>query len=196
MGDSNASEAATARRSGAADDAAPLPPPPVFLVTGFGPFCGVQSNPTQSLVQWLKTQQTLHSESVGAATAAAKPTAPGTYPPPQPRYSIKSLTVLEVSAAAVDAYMLEQSQHLLAEARAAEAAGSRPRPVVMLHLGVDTQRPALSLELQAYNNATFSCPDQRGWQPKAHLIEAAAGLGCSSVRTTTLPLQVRGCGRA
>jgi hypothetical protein len=53
------------------------------------------------------------------------------------------------------------------------------------------QRPAISLELQAYNNATFSCPDQCGWQPKACLIEAAPGLGTSSVRTTSLPLQVR-----
>jgi hypothetical protein len=53
------------------------------------------------------------------------------------------------------------------------------------------QRAAVSLELQAFNNANFSCADQAGWQPKAHLIEAAPGLGISSVRTTTLPLEVR-----
>lgn len=62
--------------------------------------------------------------------------------------------------------------------------------LMLNHLLVVLQRPAISLELQAYNNATFTCPDQAGWQPKACLIEPAPGLGTSSVRTTCLPLQV------
>ncbi|WIA33561.1 hypothetical protein OEZ86_006685 [Tetradesmus obliquus] len=63
------------------------------------------------------------------------------------------------------------------------------QPVVLLHLGVDNQRNCLNLELQAFNNATFRCPDEAGWQPSGLVIEQGQGLGLSSVRSTALSVQ-------
>eukprot|EP00878_Enallax_costatus_P018361 GHUV01019326.1.p1 GENE.GHUV01019326.1~~GHUV01019326.1.p1 ORF type:complete len:217 (-),score=58.85 GHUV01019326.1:1143-1793(-) len=51
------------------------------------------------------------------------------------------------------------------------------------------QRTCLNLELQAYNNACFRCPDQAGWQPNNVTIERGAGLNINSTRCTSLPLQ-------
>lgn len=51
------------------------------------------------------------------------------------------------------------------------------------------QRTCLNLELQAYNNAHFRCPDQAGWQPSNVCIEQGVGLGINSTRTTSLPVQ-------
>eukprot|EP00775_Hariotina_reticulata_P005335 gene5335-5571_t len=91
----------------------------------------------QVLVNWLEQQQVQPSR-----------TAPTHVNPPA--YTIQSCRVLEVSAAAVDAF-LEQQRELLLQT-AGETFG---QPVVLLHLGVDTQRPGLNLESQAFNNATF-----------------------------------------
>lgn len=51
------------------------------------------------------------------------------------------------------------------------------------------QRTCLNLELQAYNNACFRCPDQAGWQPDNIIIEEGSGLSVNSTRCTSLPLQ-------
>jgi hypothetical protein len=100
--------------------APPARPPPRFIITGFGEFCGVTHNPTQALVEWLRDAAPHHHQR-SSSTA---------------QYSVDSLTVLNVSAAAVDRFMQKQQGLLLQQA---SAESGDPRPLVMLHLGVDTQ---------------------------------------------------------
>jgi hypothetical protein len=122
---------------------------PKFVLTGFGEFCGVAHNPTQALVTWLQTrQQSQHGAPRAAAPHAALPgtaanaqqqhasSAPGQA---AADYSLQSLHVLEVSARAVDAFMRQQQAALLQQAVDSSAGGRGLQPVVMLHLGVDTQ---------------------------------------------------------
>jgi hypothetical protein len=117
-------------------------PKPRFIITGFGKFCGVASNPTEQLVSWLQ-QRHCHT------TAAASPTvqtALGQHETqhtdktePFQVYCISSLDVLEVSAGAVDSFMQKQQQALLQQAAAVASSAEGPQPVVLLHFGVDTQ---------------------------------------------------------
>ncbi|KAF6257168.1 hypothetical protein COO60DRAFT_35425 [Scenedesmus sp. NREL 46B-D3] len=161
--------------------------PVQFIVTGFGEFHGVSRNPTQALVDWLLEKQPARCSRIttqATATDAAFGTgeAASIVNRAEKAYDILSCTVLEVSATAVCKFLEEQAARLQA---ACSAAGRQP--VVLLHLGVDNQRTGLNLELQAFNNATFRCPDQAGWQPNALAIEQ--GLGLTSVRSSALPVQ-------
>lgn len=127
-----------------------------FLVTGFGQFAGVQCNPTQQLVEWLRAQHPHQQQQVPACKAscitgnpnvelaaraggcsrhiaqlaADHPAANGSIDD----FVVLSCTVLEVSADSVTKFLDEQKPMLQ------EACGSTDgQPVVLLHLGVDTQ---------------------------------------------------------
>ncbi|WIA13414.1 hypothetical protein OEZ85_006994 [Tetradesmus obliquus] len=160
-----------------------------FVVTGFGEFHGVKRNPTQVLVEWLDQKQrargsTITPQATATHASSTDAEAASAAEEQQEAYRILSCTVLEVSATAVCKFLEEQAALLQA---ACSAAGKQP--VVLLHLGVDNQRICLNLELQAFNNATFRCPDEAGWQPSGLVIEQGQGLGLSSVRSTALPVQ-------
>jgi hypothetical protein len=110
-----------------------------FVVTGFGEFHGVKRNPTQALVEWLHEKQAVRGGSITThATASDAAHAADAAAPAADEqleaYHILSCTVLEVSATAVCKF-LEQQAALLQSA--CSAAGKQP--VVLLHLGVDTQ---------------------------------------------------------
>jgi hypothetical protein len=110
-----------------------------LVITGFGSFHGVASNPTQRLVGWLQEQYGCAAAAHGAAQSA---------PPPRALRSghIHSCTVLKVSARAVGEYLTRQLEELKAAgaaacARAAGAPGAAaacaPTVVLLLHFGVD-----------------------------------------------------------
>jgi hypothetical protein len=111
------------------------------IITGFGPFDKVTSNPTERLVTWLR-QQTDPASAPDASVATATAT-----PLRRLRHArIASCTVLTVSARAVTEYLGQQLDELLRRGEAARAAraaaggGGRVRgaPVVLLlHFGVD-----------------------------------------------------------
>ncbi|KAK4525264.1 hypothetical protein GAYE_SCF09G3172 [Galdieria yellowstonensis] len=42
---------------------------------------------------------------------------------------------------------------------------------VVIHCGVDASATCFRLEERAYNEASFSCPDESGWQPRAVPID-------------------------
>lgn len=48
-------------------------------------------------------------------------------------------------------------------------------PVLLVHFGVDGTRKCFNLETVAYNDATFRCPDEEGWQPHSCPIEGDPG---------------------
>lgn len=52
----------------------------------------------------------------------------------------------------------------------AQASRNNQTVVVLLHLGVAYDRVFFGIERFAYNNATFRCPDERGYQPKERRI--------------------------
>ena len=146
--------------------------PVQFVVTGFGPFAGVQRNPTSALVEWLAGR----TREPGWAGRAAR------------RYSLSECdcTTLEVSASAAATFL---------EAQAPRVAAATPTsPLVLVHLGVDTHRGALQLETRAYNNATFRCADEAGYTPCGVLFEESQDL--SSTRRTRLQLPALAAGLA
>lgn len=127
-----------------------------FFVTGFGPFEGVNDNPTQRLVELLDERRP-----GGAASTDDNSE--------HDDYTILGTAVLEVAAQASRDWLtqLYDSQQL--------AAAAADGPVVLLHLGIDVSSTQFKLEAQAVNDATFRCPDQRGWQPRGSLIDDHPG---------------------
>jgi hypothetical protein len=92
------------------------------------------------LVNWLEEQQLQPSRTALAHGSD------GPAPLPPAAYSIQSCKVLEVSAAAVDAF-LQQQQELLLQT----ADDTIGQPLVLLHLGVDTQVASCELICTAVN---------------------------------------------
>ncbi|PRW32868.1 pyroglutamyl-peptidase 1 [Chlorella sorokiniana] len=150
-----------------------------FVVTGFGPFSGVDDNPTAALIELLEQQ------------------------PKSPAYRILQTAVLEVAAEPVREWLHQLYRSGLgpadgaapaaaAAAAAADATASdgatqaEEAPIVMLHLGVDTKGDHFKLEQQAVNDFTFRVPDQRGWQPKGQLIDDHPGCSLSTHLRTDL----------
>ncbi|KAI8466138.1 MAG: hypothetical protein J3K34DRAFT_69742 [Monoraphidium minutum] len=172
------------------------------VVTGFGSFAFVPSNPTSRIVGWLQEQY-----GVGAAGSASGSEgscgdgdgACGGAPPPRRlRHGrIHSCTVLKVSARAVNAYLTRQLEELkrrsadaCADACGACAAGAccGPPVVLLLHFGVDVHRPWFNLETRAINNATFRSPDEDGWHPNACPITTVPGMPLDCALSTDLDL--------
>jgi pyroglutamyl-peptidase len=62
-----------------------------------------------------------------------------------------------------------------------------PQPVVcVVHLGVHSCATCFHLERCAWNDASFRCPDEAGWQPHGEAVVSADPLG--SCRATHLPV--------
>lgn len=127
-----------------------------FHVTGFGEFRGVSKNPSADIVERLPSALALSREKADFSLIR-----------------LASCDILEVSGKSVKKH-LEQIE------------GSFPAspPCVALHLGVDTNATSFRLEQMAYNDATFRCADEQGWQPFNQPIED----NHVAPRQTTLPL--------
>jgi pyroglutamyl-peptidase len=105
-----------------------------LIVTGFGPFAGVQSNPTTDLIAYLRTIPDL------AARLGVRQV---------------DLHVLKVASRAADAFC---------DGAFVDADAADDQPVLIVHLGVDAgcKTPTLALEACAYNECGFRCPDEDG----------------------------------
>jgi pyrrolidone-carboxylate peptidase len=102
--------------------------------TGFGDFLGVKGNPTAAVVDALPA----FLEKDLPAVQASNP------------WELKLAETLNVSIQGCK----------LALAQIEEAVESESRPCVLLHLGV-APRASASLEIQAWNEATFRVPDEK-----------------------------------
>lgn len=111
----------------------------VFNVTGFGRFHGVESNPTSELVKYLPAFLAERHPPVGSVR-------------------FDSFTTIETSGVGALTAL-----HDLALSTAPTR--SQDERVVWLHLGVAAQQEGFKLEECAVNEATFRCPDERGWAP-------------------------------
>jgi pyroglutamyl-peptidase len=107
-----------------------------FIVTGFGPFHGCETNPTEwiatNLVQFLKSHGNINQ-----------------------KYSVRTL-VLETSAMAAKTELDKLYE---------ECNSTTSKTItVLLHLGVNLGGTAYQLEPTAYNEATFRCADEQNHQ--------------------------------
>jgi PTH2 family peptidyl-tRNA hydrolase len=113
-------------------------------VTGFGKFGGVEDNP---------------SAHISRALAQAG--------------VVDSSDVLEVSAEAVDGVTAAKRAELAAFATVSNAGPDGHQRVtnIIVHFGVAASAPAFYVEQVGVNDATFRIPDERGYQPRAGLVE-------------------------
>ncbi|CAK9328444.1 unnamed protein product [Citrullus colocynthis] len=74
---------------------------------------------------------------------------------------------------------------------ALDGKGSEPtnsRRIIWLHLGVNSGASRFAIEHQAFNEATFRCPDEMGWKPQKVPIVPDDG-EISRTRETSLPVE-------
>jgi pyroglutamyl-peptidase len=156
------------------DDRAKDGPLVEFHCTGFGPFHNVTVNPTELLIRELPSYLNRH--------------------PLPPSCKLASATVLETAAVA-SRVLLERMYDKVEGARvtttvpsSATASSDLRQHVVVIHLGVNVAVKQFELELQARNEATFSCPDEAGWIPVKSRIDPDTALPLDHVRQTLLPV--------
>ena len=139
------------RRSGPVGFMPMKRPDLTIYVTGFGPFMGVEQNPTSTLCDTLKkyVQQGVVPEGVDKEILKEFDEA---------GIALEGLKVLEVAAEPCRSEVPEIVKYLK------EQKAERQGEAVILHLGVASNRNAISLECRGVNEATFRVPDQRGYQ--------------------------------
>lgn len=135
--------------------------PVQFVVTGFSKFEGVDNNPTEKIVRNLDD----YVEKRGGIKGGA---------------SLSCCRVLQVGTKDVASF-LEQQAGILKDSQ---------ETVVWLHLGVSALSRAFQLEQQAVNNASFSVPDEDGWQPDGQKIVDTEGLSIDSCIRSDLNVEV------
>jgi len=174
-----------------------------FLITGFGPFGGVDDNPTSVIIQTLK--DTLNNDEDTTSSNTNKKTE-GALSNQQKwknlaNHIVHSLDVVNVSATDAKA----QTQQIFSKIRHIDrnnnsSNGRHERAespkttddnleinqtlkgrqkIIILHFGVSPKRqpvPMFKLEQHAYNEANFRIPDQNGFQPSKQPIESSLPL--------------------
>lgn len=126
-----------------------------FVVTGFGPFCGVPDNPTSELVRRFRDRAeaggaVLESHVMETSAGHVRAEIDGIYG------RLKSASDDRVG---VDGNIANDDARL-----------DGGVVTVVLHLGVDYNATRFKLERCAYNDATFRVPDERGYLPNHECI--------------------------
>ncbi|XP_023520793.1 uncharacterized protein LOC111784239 [Cucurbita pepo subsp. pepo] len=143
------------------------PPSVTIHVTGFKKFHGVSANPTETIVNNLKK----YMEKNGLAEGV----------------TLGSCSILETAGDGALDSLLNMLQSAVEEKGCSEPTNNSRR-IIWLHLGVNSGASRFAIEHQAYNEATFCCPDELGWKPKRVPIVPEDGQ-ISRVRETSLPVE-------
>eukprot|EP00977_Amphora_coffeiformis_P005007 scaffold1060_cov196-Amphora_coffeaeformis.AAC.39 len=138
-----------------------------FVVTGFGPFNGIPTNPTSILAEELLAhlQQSTQESNDPVLSVLAKCT---------------ETKIVETSAQAVRQEMKLMQQEL-----------QRYKSVIILHLGVDGSGTRFKLEKCAYNDASFRVPDEQGYRPTATPVVDTCSLGSTLTASFDVPVLVK-----
>lgn len=144
-----------------------------FYLTGFSRFHNVPVNPTEEVANYLPSYLHKFPLSKGAVLVDTR--------------------VLKVSAqttrAAVESMHSEFDHHPLQQIKSPDLVRRRR---VVLHLGVNAVAKRFQLEIQARNEATFSCPDELGWAPIKREIDSNLGdLTATCTTSLRVPAIVR-----
>ncbi|CAL0320926.1 unnamed protein product [Lupinus luteus] len=134
-------------------------------ITGFKKFHGVSENPTETIVNNLMEYMNKKGLPKGIV--------------------IGSCQILETAGqeALVPLYQTLQSA-----ISTKESESSSSNKIIWLHFGVNSGATRFAIENQAFNEATFRCPDEMGWKPQKVPIVPSDG-AISRVRETTLPAE-------
>ena len=145
----------------------------IVVLTGFGPFGGVDENPSTLLIQALPAflEEAQAPQPQVGTTDLLKPTWKA-----QVKDRIQEMVIVETSAEGVT-QALDELVHKISKLVTAETT-----KVFCLHLGVNVSGTGYQLEQCAYNDASFRIPDQRGYQPnKAPILpEVPLGTTCET----------------
>lgn len=123
-----------------------------FIITGFGPFHGVNENPTTYIVNHLQSE----------------------FDKGQLEHQIEFTKVIETSASSAKqevAEIIKYIQHLNVCRRSVKDLTTKH--VVILHFGVNHmngKKPAFQIEQNAFNEANFRVADEEGFMPKNESI--------------------------
>lgn len=157
-----------------------------FFLTGFGPFGGVQDNPTSAIIQTLKEKIANDDDTNDGKQMDSTTSAPLHL---LENHTVHSLDIVHVSASKASQQVQDIvstiRQNFTKEQSGPESAlESQSKPqnqrnvpkqhVVILHLGVNhnqRQTPMFQLEQHAYNEANFRIPDQDGFQASKQPID-------------------------
>ncbi|KAM7279528.1 hypothetical protein ACFE04_006662 [Oxalis oulophora] len=139
------------------------PPPVTIHVTGFKKFHGVAQNPTETIVCNLKD----YINNKGFPKT----------------FLLGTCTVLETAG---EGALASLNQTLQSAINDNDSGPSTDQRVIWVHFGVNSGVTKFLLENQAFNEATFRCPDEMGWKPQKAPIFPTDG-DISRVRQTCLP---------
>lgn len=150
-----------------------------FIVSGFGPFHGVQDNPTSEIVaKLIPFLQQQHKND------------PSCYYHPELLATNTRTMIIETSAEGAR----KQIDTIAEEIRIENASNDSTTStiVVVLHLGVNTCGTSFELERCAYNDATFRVPDERGYCPyREPIIEGIPSSNSNDNAPPILPIGTR-----
>ncbi|KAF6156480.1 hypothetical protein GIB67_011281 [Kingdonia uniflora] len=121
-------------------------------VTGFKKFYGVSENPTETIVTNLKDFVQKRGLPNGVV--------------------LGSCNILETAGQGALSPLYQ-----ILESAVTKQYSESPNPgrVVWLHFGANSGATKFAIEHQAFNEATFRCPDELGWKPLKSPIIAADG---------------------
>jgi len=141
------------------------PPSVIVHITGFKKFHGVSENPTETIVCNLKEYMNKKGLPKGL--------------------TLGNCCILETAGQGAVASLYQTLQSALDTKDPKSFDSGR---VIWLHFGVNSGATRFAIEKQAFNEATFRCPDEMGWKPQKVPIIPADG-GTSRTRETTLPVE-------
>ncbi|XP_044483087.1 pyrrolidone-carboxylate peptidase-like [Mangifera indica] len=141
------------------------PPAVTIHVTGFKKFHGVSENPTETIVSNLKEYMKKKGMPKGCI--------------------LGSCNVLETAGQGALAPLYQILQSAISEEGTDPSNSGR---IIWLHFGVNSGATRFAIEQQAFNEATFRCPDEMGWKPQKVPIVPSDG-EITRVRETTLPVE-------
>ncbi|KAL6615301.1 hypothetical protein ACP70R_037571 [Stipagrostis hirtigluma subsp. patula] len=133
-------------------------------VTGFKKFHGVPENPTEKIVSNLKSFMEERRLPINLV--------------------LGSCTVLEAAGQGALDTLYKVLQSAIEDR---EKGSSAQGQVIWVHFGAACGLTVFALENQAFNEATFGCPDEQGWKPQRIPIVPSDG-SISRTRQTTLPV--------
>lgn len=108
-----------------------------ILLSGFGKFSGVDINPTNLIINALQ----------------------------QENWVPNRINKDEFTTRIVDVHTIGCDNVLTEFMNDIKLSNSREQIILFIHLGVDSGSNTYKLEMSAYNNMTFRCPDENGYAP-------------------------------
>ncbi len=165
-----------------------------IIVTGFGKFNGVETNPTEQLIKALPklisdeyrlpVRNAPHRDATPHSHAALRSALIICFVFPHTHTAQKCLSVVSCSVLEVSRPGCNEAFPKLCHSSTCKTAS--PKRCVYVHFGVNGRADTILLEMVGYNDATFRCKDESGGQPNCEPIDPAKPLG--HALASTLPV--------